>query len=110
MNPLEIESRKIISQYSSVPQNVDWTNVENNTTIFSLIHGLVQQAETQQISGPEKKNLVLAELEKFKAAENSLFPVKQAIELLKDKLSCLIDSIALSYQGKVILKVSENNK
>jgi hypothetical protein len=105
MNPLEPESRKIISQYSCQPVNVDWTNVENNTTIFSLIIGLVQQAETQPVSSEEKKKLVLEQIGVASKAENSPLSLKQGIQTIGDKLSSLIDSIALSYQGKINISI-----
>ena len=101
MNPLESESRKIISQYSSQPVNVDWTNVENHTTIFSLIIGLVQQAETQPVSADEKKRLVKEQITAAAKAENSPLSLRQSIQSLNDKIDLLIDSIALGYQGKI---------
>ena len=66
---------------------------------FQLVYKLVKKAEKIRVPGPEKKSLVLAEIEKCKATDNKF--AKAIVKFEQEKiLDEIIERVAICNQGK----------
>ncbi len=76
---------------------LNWQDIAAETG-YQLVYKLVKKAEKIPVPGPEKKRLVLAELEKCKATGNAF---AQAIKSFEEKnlLDNIIEGMAIANQG-----------